>query len=143
LENIAINVSHVSKSFVTNVTKQSTIYDKLSTVGKKLPKTEKMAVLKDITFEIKKGELVGIIGKNGIGKTTLLRVISNIYRPDSGNVQIHGKVALFLELGAGFQLDLTARENIILLGMIIGFKKNEIKKKNSRDYEVFWIRKIS
>ena len=129
MENIAISVSHVNKSFATNVTKQTTVYDKISTTGKKLPKVEKMTVLNDITFEIKKGELVGIIGKNGIGKTTLLRVISNIYRPDSGHVQINGKVALFLELGAGFQLELTARENIILLGMIIGFKQNKIKQK--------------
>ena len=129
MEEIAIAVKHLNKSFKTNITKQSTVFDKICSFGKKLNSNEKLDVLKDISFEIKKGELVGIIGKNGIGKTTLLRIISNIYRPDSGHIQINGKVALFLELGTGFQLDLTARENIILLGMIIGFKKNEIEQK--------------
>jgi lipopolysaccharide transport system ATP-binding protein len=129
LEEIAISVKHLNKSFATNITKQSSVYDKISTLGKKSNFAEKMNVLKDMSFEIKKGELVGIIGKNGIGKTTLLKVISNIYRPDSGQVKINGKVALFLELGTGFQLELTARENILLLGMLIGFKKNEIKQK--------------
>jgi len=129
LSEIAINVEHVSKSFMTKITKQSSIYDKLAPKDKVKPVIEKLDVLKDVSFNIKKGELVGLIGKNGIGKTTLLRIISHIYRPDSGSVKVNGKLAMFLELGAGFQLELTARENIILMGMLIGFKKSEIIKR--------------
>lgn len=129
MSEIAINVEHVSKSFMTKITKQSSIYDKLAPKDKVKPVIEKLDVLKDVSFNIKKGELVGLIGKNGIGKTTLLRIISHIYRPDSGSVKVNGKLAMFLELGAGFQLELTARENIILMGMLIGFKKSEIIKR--------------
>lgn len=129
MSEIAINVEHVSKSFMTKITKQSSVYDKLAPKDKEKPVIEKLDVLKDVTFDIKKGELVGIIGKNGIGKTTLLRIIAHIYRPDSGSVKVNGKLAMFLELGAGFQLELTARENIILMGMLIGFEKSEIIKR--------------
>jgi len=128
LNDLSIQVNNVYKSFDTQIRKHSSIYEKVTKDSQKLDLT-KLEVLKDISFEIKKGELVGIIGKNGIGKTTLLRIISGVYRPDSGNVNVKGKIALFLELGAGFQMELTARENIILLGMIIGFKKNQIIKK--------------
>jgi len=129
LSEIAINVEHVSKSFMTKITKQSSVYDKLAPKDKVKPVIEKLDVLKDVSFNIKKGELVGLIGKNGIGKTTLLRIISQIYRPDSGSVKVNGKLAMFLELGTGFQLELTARENIILMGMLIGFEKSEIIKR--------------
>lgn len=127
MNELAIQVKNVYKSFDTMIS-PSSIYEKI-THSKKSSKPEKLHVLNNISFDVKKGELIGVIGKNGIGKTTLLRIISNIYRPDSGTVTVNGKMAMFLELGAGFQLELTARENIILLGMIIGFKKNEIIKK--------------
>ena len=101
----AIQVNNVFKSFDTKLSKHSTIYEKVATDSQK-SELSKLEVLKNISFEIKKGELVGIIGKNGMGKTTLLRIISGIYRPDSGNIKVNGKIALFLELGAGFQLEL-------------------------------------
>ncbi len=121
----AIFVNKISKSFEKNLSGGS-IFEKIS--SKKFQSSERLAVLNDISFDVKKGELIGVIGKNGIGKTTLLRIISGIYRPDSGNVIVNGKLAMFLELGAGFELELSAKDNIILQGMILGFKKDEIKK---------------
>jgi len=123
--NIAIRVENVSKGFDSENTNK-TIFGKLT---RSHQNSEKLQVLTDISFSVKKGELLGIIGKNGIGKTTLLRLISGIYKPDSGNISVNGKMSLFLELGTGFQLELTAKENIELVGMILGFKKAEIIKK--------------
>lgn len=128
MNNIAIKLTNVCKNFNLSIDKNSTIYGKLSSQSKK-SHVEKIQVLNDVSFEIKKGELLGIIGKNGQGKSTLLRIISRIYRQDSGDVFVDGKIALFLDLGTGFQLDMTARENIILLGMIMGFSREEISKK--------------
>ena len=128
MSDVAVQINNISKSFDLHL-KQTSIFETITSFGKKSKKEPKLNVLQNISFDVKKGELVGIIGKNGIGKTTLLRLISGIYRPDSGNICVDGKIALFLELGTGFQLELSARENIVLLGMILGFKKNDINKK--------------
>ena len=85
--------------------------------------------LKDVSFEIKQGEVVGIIGRNGAGKTTLLKVLSRITEPTEGQAQIHGRVASLLEVGTGFHSELTGRENIYLNGAILGMKKTEIDRK--------------
>jgi lipopolysaccharide transport system ATP-binding protein len=85
--------------------------------------------LKDISFEIKKGEAVGIIGRNGAGKSTLLKILSRITRPTEGRARIHGRVGSLLEVGTGFHPELTGRENIYLNGAIIGMKKKEIDRK--------------
>ena len=85
--------------------------------------------LKDVSFEIKQGEVVGIIGMNGAGKTTLLKVLSRITEPTEGQGQLHGRVASLLEVGTGFNSELTGRENIYLNGAILGMKKTEIDRK--------------
>lgn len=83
--------------------------------------------LKGISFEINKGEVVGIYGPNGAGKSTALSLIAGVMRPSSGKVKVNGRVAPLLELGAGFQPDLTGRENIILNGILLGMTKSEVK----------------
>jgi len=109
-----IIVNHVSKIFKTSSKKNG---------------TESIYALKDISFDIKKGEILGIIGLNGSGKTTLLRTISGIYEPSSGEIKINGKLTPMLQIGVGFRNEITAEENIIMYGMLLGISKQNIKNK--------------
>lgn len=92
-------------------------------------KYEEFWALQNVSFDIQKGEVVGIIGKNGAGKSTLLKVISGILKPTSGSLEVHGTVVPMLELGSGFDHDLTGRENIFLNGAILGYSETFLKEK--------------
>jgi len=127
MDDIAISVGHVSKGFKLPHEKQTSIKGALINVlsGNKLS-YEKQRVLEDISFEIKKGEFFGITGRNGSGKSTLLKLLAGIYTPSSGNIQVNGKLTPFIELGVGFNPELTGRENVFLNGALLGFNRKDM-----------------
>lgn len=121
----AIVIRSVRKEFVIPHERRTTLFENL--LGVLRPATyEKFVALKDISLVIKKGESIGIIGDNGSGKSTLLKIIAQILRPTSGSIEVHGRITPFLELGVGFQPDLTARENIEVYSTIMGLSSKEI-----------------
>ena len=121
----AITLSKVSLDYpVTN--KGIGLLRELLTRRIRWSKTSYFRALEDISLEIKKGEIIGIMGANGSGKSTLLRIIAGIYAPDEGAVNVQGRITLLAGIGTGFQQDLTGRENIYLTGSIYGYSKREI-----------------
>ncbi len=140
MSDIAIRVEHLSKQYriggsqapyqtlretiVGAVRKPLKVLSGESKVG-----PEKIWALNDVSFEIKRGEVVGVIGRNGAGKSTLLKILSHITSPTKGRVEIHGRVGSLLEVGTGFHNELTGRENIYLNGAILGMTRAEIARK--------------
>ena len=121
----AITLSNVSLDYpVTN--NGIGLLRELLTRRIKWSKSSFFRALENISLEIKKGEVIGIMGANGSGKSTLLRVIAGIYAPDEGSVNVQGRITLLAGIGTGFQQDLTGRENIYLTGSIYGYSKREI-----------------
>ncbi|MBW2999294.1 ABC transporter ATP-binding protein [Candidatus Woesearchaeota archaeon] len=123
-----IKIRNVSKVFSIPHEKRDTLKDKFVNIFNKT-EYEEFYALQDINLQIKKGEFVGIIGLNGAGKSVLLKIIAGILHPDRGHVRVNGKISPFLELGVGFQLELTAKENIYLYGAVLGLSKKEIREK--------------
>ncbi len=96
---------------------------------KKLAKAEYFEAVKGVSFEVEKGQILGIVGKNGSGKSTLLRAIAGIFSPDEGSIDLHGHSVSLLSIGVGFQAPLTGRENIYLSGMLLGFSQEKINER--------------
>jgi homopolymeric O-antigen transport system ATP-binding protein len=130
MANSSIQVHHVSKRYRIGLGFPS-LRAALAGNGSKnggAPESEKYHwAVKDVSFEIQPGEALGIIGPNGAGKTTILKILSRVTRPTSGEMRVNGRLSALIELGAGFHGDLTGRENIFLNGAILGMRKSEIK----------------
>jgi len=123
---IALEVKNVSKSFHLPTEQASGIKQAFINWTKGIKGYEEQQVLRDISFEVKKGDFFGIVGRNGSGKSTLLKIISGIYTTDGGSVEVHGKLVPFIELGVGFNPELTGRENIYMNGAMLGFSNAEV-----------------
>jgi len=128
LSEFAIRVKGISKKFKLYHEKRTSIYEVITSSVNKKRHLESLQALDNVSFDIKKGEMFGIVGRNGIGKTTLLRLLSGIYKPNSGKISLNGSLIPFLGLGAGFQGEMTARDNVILYGKLLGLSKKEIEK---------------
>ncbi|MFZ5391920.1 MAG: ABC transporter ATP-binding protein [Patescibacteria group bacterium] len=122
-----IEVKNLFKQFVINHERHSTL--KQSLLASFKSNQELLTVLDDISFSVEAGEFVGIIGRNGSGKSTLLKILASIYAPTSGSIKTAGRLSPFLELGVGFQPQLTAYENIFLYGTLLGLHQKQIAKK--------------
>ncbi len=125
---VAIQVQNLSKTFRLPHEKISTMRGAF--VNLLTRKTfEEFKALESVSFEVKRGEFFGIIGRNGSGKSTLLKILAGIYQPDKGNVKIHGQISPFLELGIGFNGELSGKDNVYLNATILGLSKKQIREK--------------
>ena len=129
MKEIAIKVENVSKDFRLPHEKATTLKSAFTNIfrGKRGRTYERQHALKNISFEVKKGEFFGIVGRNGSGKSTLLKLLAGIYQPTKGSLQAHGKLVPFIELGVGFNPELTGRENVYLNGALLGFGKKQVQ----------------
>lgn len=124
---IAIKVEHLRKSFRIPLESSNGIKQKLINIFKGRKGYCDFTPLEDISFEIEKGDFFGIVGRNGSGKSTLLKTIAGIYSPTDGLVQVNGSLVPFIELGVGFNPELTGRENVFLNGALLGFSHDEME----------------
>jgi homopolymeric O-antigen transport system ATP-binding protein len=143
MSDIALSIQNLSKSFRIahrpgDLTGYRTLHDELVTLPRRLinrlrsngrPISETFWALNDVSFDVKRGEALGIIGSNGAGKSTLLKILNRITEPTRGAVDIYGRVGALLEVGTGFHPELTGRENIFLNGAILGMSRAEIRRK--------------
>lgn len=126
-----IRIKNVTMKFNMDIEKDFSIKQAFINFfkGKKKKKGEYFYALKNVTFSVNKGDVVGLIGSNGAGKSTLLKVVSGVMKPTSGKVEVDGVISPMIELGAGFDMNLTARENIYLNGAILGYSKKFLDSK--------------
>lgn len=130
---LAIELDGVSKRFRLRMiapatTLKTAVVDRV--LGRRQERREPaFQALRDITFAIRRGQTFGVIGRNGSGKSTLLKLMAGIYRPDAGRIQVHGRVAGLLELGAGFHPEFSGRENIFINGIVLGLSKGEVRRR--------------
>ncbi len=133
MTDIAIRATNIAKSYIIrhnasdHVTLAETVLHRVAHPFSR-PQKELFWALNDITFDVNRGDVVGIIGRNGAGKSTLLKILSRITKPSKGEIHLHGRVGSLLEVGTGFHPELTGRENIYLNGAILGMRKPEIRK---------------
>lgn len=128
----SVIVKNVSKSFEVPHTRRHTIKSNFLNLFKRGDGKQTRIALKKIDFQIQEGEFFGIVGRNGSGKSTLLKMIAGIYQPTKGSIEISGKLVPFIELGVGFNPELSGRENVYLNGAILGFSKQEIDERYDR-----------
>jgi len=140
MKEISISLENVSMHFRKTTQKINSFKEFAIKKIKRQIEYEDFVALNNINLKINKGEVIGFIGLNGAGKSTLLKIVSRVQKPTSGKVSIDGRVSPLLELGAGFDNDLTGRENIVLNGLILGYDKHFINEKMEEIIEFAEIR---
>ncbi|MCI6676432.1 MAG: ABC transporter ATP-binding protein [Clostridiales bacterium] len=126
---IMLDIQDVSMRFMMTNDKVTSIKEMMTQMVKGKIHFKEFWALRNVSFQVKKGEVVGIIGRNGAGKSTILKIISGIMKPTGGNVVRNGNIVPMLELGSGFDMDLTGKENIFLNGAILGYSKSFLMEK--------------
>ena len=131
MSDVAIRVENISKRYTIGKTNSGSLRETIAGLFSKngSDNIEEFYALRDVSFEVKRGEAIGIIGKNGAGKSTLLKILSRITEPTTGRIEIDGRVSSLLEVGTGFHPELTGRENVFLNGTILGMSRAEVKRK--------------
>jgi ABC-type polysaccharide/polyol phosphate transport system ATPase subunit len=128
-DSIAITVENVTQRFRVIRERPDTVRELFAKFLHHKSNFHDFDAVKNASFAIKKGEMVGLIGRNGSGKSTLLKIIAGVYKPTEGCVEVSGSIAPLLELGSGFHSELTGRENILLNGLLLGFSKREMQER--------------
>lgn len=128
MDNAIITVEHVSMKFNLSLEKFDNIKEYFIKTIKKQVSYDEFWALNDISFEVQRGDSVGLIGLNGSGKSTMLKTIAGVLKPTKGHVTVKGTIAPLIELGAGFDMDLTARENVFLNGAILGYTHKQMEE---------------
>ncbi|MCU9533744.1 polysaccharide ABC transporter ATP-binding protein [Streptococcus sp. CSL10205-OR2] len=123
---VVLSVNSISKSFKLPTEASHSLRTSLVNYFKGVKGYTEQHVLDDISFQVEEGDFFGIVGRNGSGKSTLLKIISKIYTPESGTVEVNGKLVPFIELGVGFNPELTGRENVFMNGALLGFSRSEV-----------------
>ena len=127
-DDIIIDVDHVSIRFNLSSEKFDSFKEYVIKSLKKQVSYDEFWALKDVSFQVKRGDSLGLIGLNGSGKSTMLKTIAGVLKPTEGKVTVGGNIAPLIELGAGFDMDLTARENVFLNGALLGYKHSEMEE---------------
>lgn len=129
MEEYAVEVRNVSMMFNKSKEKVDNFKEYVIRLLKKQLMFEEFWALQEVSFSIRKGEALGIIGLNGSGKSTILKIIAQVMKPTNGSIKVNGSVAPMIELGAGFDADLSARENVFLNGTVLGYSRKQIEQK--------------
>jgi ABC-type polysaccharide/polyol phosphate transport system ATPase subunit len=132
LEAATVSFQNVVQSFRVIQERPDTLREAFAHLFRNRVSYHDFDALKGISFVIREGETVAIVGRNGSGKSTILKIIAGVYRPTAGTVNVSGKVSALIELGAGFHPDLTGRENIVLNGLLLGLSRQEIRSREQQ-----------
>jgi ABC-type polysaccharide/polyol phosphate transport system ATPase subunit len=127
-----IRLENVTQRFRVIQERPDTLRELFSTFFRHESSYHDFDAVKDVSFEVPKGQVLGLIGRNGSGKSTLLKIVAGVYRPTTGRVHVKGSVAPLIELGAGFHHELTGRENILINGLLMGYSRREMQEREQR-----------
>ena len=125
----AIRVENVTQRFRLIQERPDSLRELFTKLFRHKSEFHDFEAVRNVSFEVREGEMVGLIGSNGSGKSTLLKIVAGVYKPTSGRVEVHGSIAPLIELGAGFHGELTGRENVLMNGLLMGFTKREMQSR--------------